>query len=132
MWTFPLPALHQRPEDIAPNLDFELSEASRVLGIAVTMNKEARETFLRFARGWEWPGNFRDFNAAVTRMATLAHGGRITEAEVEEELAAKPPDARGRHRRVEDLLVEATVASELVERMAAILAARQAPHGASR
>jgi len=86
LWTFALPALHQRPEDIAPNLDFELSEASRVLGIAVTMNKEARETFLRFARGWEWPGNFRDFNAAVTRMATLAHGGRITEAEVEEEL----------------------------------------------
>jgi transcriptional regulatory protein RtcR len=86
LWTFALPALHERPEDIAPNLDFELAEASRVLGIAVTMNKDAREAFLRFARGWEWPGNFRDFNAAVTRMATLAHGGRITEADVAEEL----------------------------------------------
>jgi transcriptional regulatory protein RtcR len=31
--------------------------------------------------------NFRDFNAAVVRMATLAPGGRITTAVVEDEIA---------------------------------------------
>ena len=43
---------------------------------------------MRFATSAEatWPGNFRDLNAAVTRMATLAAGGRITVAIVEEEL----------------------------------------------
>jgi len=40
----------------------------------------------RSRRGWR--GNFRDFNAAVTRMATLSTGGRITNEAVDEELAA--------------------------------------------
>jgi transcriptional regulatory protein RtcR len=55
----------------------------------VTFNKEARETFLRFANSAEahWSGNFRDLNAAVTRLATLATQGRITEALVGEEVA---------------------------------------------
>ena len=29
LWTFRLPALHERPEDIPPNLDFELQQASK-------------------------------------------------------------------------------------------------------
>ena len=33
-----------------------------------------------------WSGNFRDFNAAVVRMATLADGGRIDQALVDEEI----------------------------------------------
>jgi transcriptional regulatory protein RtcR len=35
----------------------------------------------------EWRANFRDLNAAVTRMATLAVGARITAELVEEEVA---------------------------------------------
>jgi transcriptional regulatory protein RtcR len=42
------------------------------------MSREARDRFLEFASGFSWPGNFRGFNAAITRMATLAPGGRIT------------------------------------------------------
>ena len=87
LWTFRLPALHERPEDLAPNLDYELMQATHVLGRQVTMSREARTRFLEAARARSWPGNFRDFNAAVTRMATLAEGGRITEASVEQELA---------------------------------------------
>ena len=87
LWTFRLPALHERPEDIAPNLDFELRQASRVLGINVTMNREARARFLDFATRSTWSGNFRDFNASVTRMATLAGGGRITVDVVDAEVA---------------------------------------------
>jgi transcriptional regulatory protein RtcR len=87
LWTFRLPALHERPEDIAPNLDFELHQASKALGVNVTMNREARERFLVRAVRRTWAGNFRDLNAAVTRMATLAPGGRINEETVDEELA---------------------------------------------
>jgi transcriptional regulatory protein RtcR len=86
LWTFGLPALHDRPEDIAPNLSFQLEQVSRSLGSNVTMNREAKQRFLEFARTWSWPGNFRDFDAAVTRMATLAEGGRITERVVGDEL----------------------------------------------
>jgi len=97
LWTFPLPALHERREDIAPNLEFELAQVSGTLGINITMNREARQQFLAFAQSWAWPGNFRDFDAAITRMATLASGGRITEAVVTEEvsrLRASANDAR--------------------------------------
>ena len=46
------------------------------------------QRFLRFAASPEgrWPANFRDFSAAVLRMATLAPGGRIDTATVDEEL----------------------------------------------
>jgi transcriptional regulatory protein RtcR len=55
----------------------------------VTFNKEARAAFLRFAASADalWTANFRDFNAAVIRMATLAPGGRVTTAIVEDEIA---------------------------------------------
>ncbi|MGC4095132.1 MAG: RNA repair transcriptional activator RtcR [Polyangiaceae bacterium] len=86
LWSFALPALSQRPEDIAPNLEFQLEQVSRTLGLNITMSREAKDGFLKFARGFVWPGNFRDFDAAVTRMATLAQGGRITEPVVAEEV----------------------------------------------
>jgi len=88
LWTFRLPALRERTEDIEPNLEYEIELASTVLGVNITMNKAARETFLEFAVSGRalWAGNFRDLNACVTRMATLAHGGRITKEIVLEEL----------------------------------------------
>ncbi len=88
LWTFRLPALRERPEDLAPNLDFELDRASDRLGRRISISKEARATFLGFARSAEglWPANFRDYSAAVLRMSTLAEGGRIDGAAVEEEL----------------------------------------------
>lgn len=88
LWTFRLPGLAERPEDIAPNLDFEVQQASRIVGVNVTFNRNARQQFLRFATGPEarWTANFRDLNAAVLRMATLAAGGRITTEIVDEEI----------------------------------------------
>jgi transcriptional regulatory protein RtcR len=89
LWTFRLPGLAQRTEDLEPNLDYELEQWERRRGERVSFNREARERFLRFAVSSEalWLGNFRDFNAALTRMATLASGGRIDEALVVEEVA---------------------------------------------
>jgi transcriptional regulatory protein RtcR len=80
LWTFALPGLKDRKEDIEPNLHYELDQYTNITGSRVTFNKEARERFLRFATSPQarWRGNFRDLNAAVTRMATLAEGGRIT------------------------------------------------------
>ena len=43
LWTFQLPALRERKEDIEPNLDFELRRYLEREGENVTFNKEARE-----------------------------------------------------------------------------------------
>ncbi len=88
LWTFCLPGLRERPEDIEPNLQFELDRFTRTHGRRVTCNKEAREKFLRFATSPEatWAANFRDLGAAVTRMATLATNGRITTEIVDDEI----------------------------------------------
>ncbi len=89
LWTFTLPGLAQRREDIEPNLDYELERFARDHGRQVTFNREARERFLRFATAADaaWSANFRDLGAAVTRLATLATSGRIDEALVVEEIA---------------------------------------------
>jgi len=89
LWTYDLPGLAKRPEDIEPNIDHLLaihaSESHRV----VRFNAEARAAYLRFAQSSEalWCGNFRDLSASVTRLATLADGGRIPVALVEAEVA---------------------------------------------
>jgi transcriptional regulatory protein RtcR len=87
LWTFRLPGLKERPEDIEPNLQFELEQYAQRTGHRVTFSKEARDEFLSFAlsAAAEWKANFRDLNAAVARMATLAPGGRISVAGVKEE-----------------------------------------------
>lgn len=88
LWTFELPGLKDRREDIGPNLEYELGKFAKSEGRAVTFNKEAREGFLKFAEdpASEWRGNFRDLNAAMTRMGTLAPRGRIRMEEVEAEM----------------------------------------------
>ncbi len=88
LWTFCLPGLAERRDDIAPNLDYEIERYSTKHGRKVAMNKEARELFLRYAESPEatWSANFRDLNAAVTRMAALCHSGRITIDGVEDEI----------------------------------------------
>ena len=89
LWTFELPALRERPEDIEPNLRYELEQYARRHGQKASFNKEVQQRFLNFATGGGamWAGNFRDLNAAVTRLATLAGGERINVELVEEEIA---------------------------------------------
>lgn len=89
LWTFRLPGLAERREDIAPNLDYELERAGERLGRRVTMSREARGAFLAFAASDEapWRANFRDLTGAVMRMATLAEGGRVSLADGKLEIA---------------------------------------------
>jgi transcriptional regulatory protein RtcR len=88
LWTFTLPGLRSRPEDLEPNLQYELDQFGQKRGRRVAFNKEASEKFLTFAlsASARWMGNFRDLNAAVVRMATLAQGGRITVEIAQEEI----------------------------------------------
>ena len=89
LWTFQLPALRDRPEDIAPNIEFELRRHADADGANVSFNREAREAYLAFATSPAalWLANFRDLSASVTRMATLAPQGRITTQIVADEIA---------------------------------------------
>lgn len=89
LWTFELPGLAARREDIAPNLDYELDRHAEREGERVAFNKEARDRYLAFAMSAEahWPGNFRDLAASVTRMATFSPKGRIDTDGVAAEVA---------------------------------------------
>jgi len=89
LWHFELPALAERLEDIEPNLEFELARHGAEDGRRVSISREARVAFLSFATSpsTPWRANFRDFAAAITRMATLAEGGRIGVADVRAEVA---------------------------------------------
>ncbi|MFM8727610.1 MAG: RNA repair transcriptional activator RtcR [Planctomycetaceae bacterium] len=89
LWTFRLPGLAERREDIEPNLDYELQRVSDITGRRISMSREARRDFLCWAESAaaRWSNNFRDLNAAVVRMSTLARAGRIGLLDVREEIA---------------------------------------------
>jgi len=124
LWTFRLPSLKDRAEDIEPNLEFELEEYAARHGTRVMFSREARAKFLKFAVSGEahWQGNFRDLNSSITRMATLAPGGRISDEVVAEELERlrelwAEPEAN-ENRLLEDLLaVDKLEAIDLFDRL---------------
>jgi transcriptional regulatory protein RtcR len=87
-WTFRLPALRERVEDIEPNLRYELNKFSMESGKEVTFTREAEQRYLDFSVSpqAQWSRNFRDLNGSVRRMATMASGGRIALEVVEAEI----------------------------------------------
>lgn len=87
-WSFELPALAARREDIEPNIEYELKKFEKRSGRRVTFSADAKQTYLKFALSPEstWTGNFRDLNASIIRMATLSTGGRITVEVVNQEI----------------------------------------------
>lgn len=88
LWTYRLPSLRERIEDFEPNLEYELKNFANKAGTLISFNKDARDKYIQYSKSAEalWSANFRDLNASITRMATLADGGRITLSEVEDEL----------------------------------------------
>lgn len=88
LWTFTLPSLRERKEDIEPTLQFELDQFAERNGARVTFSREALNHFVKFATSSEasWKGNFRDLNGAIIRMATFAESGRISKDVVDEEI----------------------------------------------
>ncbi|MCG8609631.1 MAG: sigma 54-interacting transcriptional regulator, partial [Pseudomonadales bacterium] len=79
LWTYRLPGLAERREDIEPNIDYELKHFEAGQGIRVRFSRSAKARYLQFALSEDasWTGNFRDLNASITRMATLAESGEI-------------------------------------------------------
>ncbi len=88
LWSFQLPGLAQRRDDIEPNVQYELEQLARHTGQQVRFNAEARRHFLKFAISSDarWSANFRDLNAAMRRMAIMATAGRITIDVVDDEI----------------------------------------------
>jgi transcriptional regulatory protein RtcR len=88
LWTFRLPGLAERREDLAPNLEHELARWVQSRKAPVIFPDEAKRRYLAFAEAKTsgWTGNFRDLSASVERLVTLAEGGRITAALVDEEI----------------------------------------------
>ncbi len=88
LWTYELPGLAHRPDDIEPNVERLLALQGRDGTRAARFEPAARTRYLEFARSEEalWSGNFRDLNASVTRLATLAEGAAIGEDLVQDEI----------------------------------------------
>lgn len=87
-WTFFLPRLIERVEDIAPNIEFELQRFATQHQRNVRFSKDALAHYLSFAESKQatWQGNFRDLTASVTRMATLCDGSLIEMSTVKQEI----------------------------------------------
>ncbi|WP_312966663.1 RNA repair transcriptional activator RtcR [Acinetobacter gerneri] len=87
-WTFFLPSLKDRTEDIAPNVEFELQRFANIHQRQLRFHSDALEKYLKFAQSLHatWQGNFRDLAASVTRMATLTEGLYIGLKEVDAEI----------------------------------------------
>jgi transcriptional regulatory protein RtcR len=97
LWAYEMPSLKARIEDLDPNIDYELRHFTRLMGHKVSFNQGARRHYLEFAHSAQasWRANFRDLNSSITRMATLATGGRITEAIVAGEIQRLQQDWGG-------------------------------------
>ena len=87
-WTFFLPHLKDRIEDIAPNIEFELQRFAANHQRQLRFQRDALEVYLKFAKSKDalWQGNFRDLTASVTRLATLSQGELIRIDTVEKEI----------------------------------------------
>ncbi|MFP1557639.1 hypothetical protein ACLB1T_09340 [Escherichia coli] len=58
LWTFTLPVLRQRQEDIEPNLDYEVERHATLTGDSVRFNTEARRAWLAFQLPRRHRGHF--------------------------------------------------------------------------
>lgn len=97
LWHYQLPSLKERIEDLEPNIQHELELFTGKAGYKVDFNKGAKAKYLAFSYSEQalWKANFRDLNASITRMATLAKGGRITEEVVDYEIKRLQYDWQG-------------------------------------
>lgn len=95
-WHFHLPGLAEkerpgyaaRRKDIALNCQQVLGEYNKKYSSHLEFANDALQRFINYAEAdtTEWKGNFREFNAMIFRMATLADGFQITTDDVEREI----------------------------------------------
>lgn len=80
LWEFSMPGLCERPEDIEPNIEYEIRRLREEKGLFADFTPEARKAYLDFATSSEalWPDNFRSLIASMERMVTYSLYGSIT------------------------------------------------------
>jgi transcriptional regulatory protein RtcR len=78
LWTFRLPSIRERPEDLGAIVEFSVAEYNRRHKSQCSFKTEALDAYLDFGRSAPWPGNFRSLVQSVKRMGFLAHGTAIT------------------------------------------------------
>lgn len=86
LWSFKLPSLSERPEDIEPNIDYELQRYQQDNGNIVKFTPNAKKLYLNYAVNASWHCNFRELSDSIKRMATLCDMNMIDEEDVKEEI----------------------------------------------
>lgn len=88
VWSFEIPSLANRKEDIEPNIHYEVQKFEEANHQSIRFSTEALQDYLKFSKSSEaiWTANFRDLNASVLRLCTLATNGRIDIETVKEEI----------------------------------------------
>ncbi len=119
LWTYQLPGLADRREDIEPNIEFELRLFEAKENLRVEFNAEAKKAFLKFAMSPQssWQGNFRDLNAAILRMSTLAEGGRIGVEDVSQEVSRLTQSWRNPEEKLNRVKLENYLNAEQLENL---------------
>jgi transcriptional regulatory protein RtcR len=88
VWSFEIPSLASRKEDIEPNIHYEIQKFEEANHQSIRFSTEALQDYLTFSKSPAaiWTANFRDLNASVLRLCTLATSGRIDTETVKEEI----------------------------------------------
>ncbi|MDR3173437.1 MAG: sigma 54-interacting transcriptional regulator, partial [Treponema sp.] len=86
LWTFRLPSIRERPEDLDANVEFSIAEYNRRHKSQCSFKTKALDAYLDFGRSAPWPGNFRSLMQSIKRMGFLAHGIVITTDIVQAEI----------------------------------------------
>jgi len=87
-WTFFLPSLKDRLEDLPANIDYELARLGSEQQQQYRFTPEARQLYEAFAMSQDatWQGNFRDLTASMIRLTTLAESKVIRNDDVQAEI----------------------------------------------
>lgn len=87
-WTFFLPSLKDRLEDLPANIDYELARLGSEQQQQYRFVPEARQMYESFATSQDatWQGNFRDLTASIIRLTTLAESKVIRVKDVQAEI----------------------------------------------
>ena len=87
-WSYKIPGLADRREDIEPNLDYEIGLFRDNVNRGVVITEDARRLFLDYALAdtTSWNGNFRELRNMVSRMGTLCRDGEIKPEDVAREI----------------------------------------------
>ena len=71
-WTFTIPSLAERKDDLAPNIAKELEKFETEYGRHVSLEGQPLDEFLKYVKSIPLKGNFRELRRMIWHMATFA------------------------------------------------------------